>query len=114
MENENTPTPQPRAPRVRKVVVAAETPTVAEAGFPDAYLDVWSGLFLPAGVPPGVANRLMEATTTVLASDAAAAWAARTDSRRMLDLAGPAFGAFVAAELVRWKGIVDFAGARVE
>jgi hypothetical protein len=32
----------------------------------------------------------------------------------MLDLAGPAFGAFVAAELVRWKGIVDFAGARVE
>ncbi len=98
----------------QRMAMLPETPTVAEAGFPDAYLDVWSGLFLPAGVPPGVANRLMEATTTVLASDAAAAWAARTDSRRMLDLAGPAFGAFVAAELVRWKGIVDFAGARVE
>jgi len=31
MENENTPTPKPRAPRVRKVVVAADSPTVAEA-----------------------------------------------------------------------------------
>jgi tripartite-type tricarboxylate transporter receptor subunit TctC len=98
----------------QRMAMLPETPTVAEAGFPDAYLDVWSGLFLPAGVPPEVAQRLTEAAATALASDAAAAWAARTDSRRMLDLAGPAFGAFVAAELVRWKGIVEFAGAQVD
>ena len=98
----------------QRMAMLPETPTVAEAGFPDAYLDVWSGLFLPAGVPPEVAQRLTEAAATALASDAAAAWAARTDSRRMLDLAGPAFGAFVAADVVRWKGLVEFAGAQVD
>jgi tripartite-type tricarboxylate transporter receptor subunit TctC len=98
----------------QRIALLPETPTVAEAGFPDAYLDVWSGLFLPAGVPTDVASRLTEATAMALGSEAAAAWAARTDSRRLQELAGPAFGIFVAGELVRWKSIVEFAGAKVE
>jgi tripartite-type tricarboxylate transporter receptor subunit TctC len=98
----------------QRMAMLPETPTVAEAGFPNAYLDVWSGLFLPADVPTGVAQRFTEATATALGSTAASEWAARTDSRRLLELAGPAFGAFVAAELIRWRGIVEYAGAQVE
>jgi len=97
-----------------RMALLPNTPTVAEAGFPDAYLDVWSGLFLPGGAPPELSDRLIAATGAVLAMPDTEAWAARTDSRRMQNLAGPDFAAFVASELQRWRDIVAFAGAKVD
>ena len=98
----------------RRLALLPDVPTVAEAGYPGAALDVWSGLFLPAGVPDGIASRIVTATAEILASPEAAQWAARTDSIRMLDLRGDRFRRFIEAELVRWRGIVEFAGARLD
>ena len=91
-----------------------DVPTIAEAGFADAALDVWSGLFLPAGAPPDIAERLAAATGEILRGPEAVRWAARTESIRMTTLAGSRFGEFVAAELLRWRGIVAFAGASLD
>lgn len=43
-------------------------PTVAEIGFAEAEMSVWIGLFAPAGIPTGVANKLSTAALEALAS----------------------------------------------
>jgi tripartite-type tricarboxylate transporter receptor subunit TctC len=91
-----------------------ETPTVAEAGFAEAELDVWSGLFLPAGVPPAISTTLATVTAEILALPETISWAARTDSGRMLGVSEERFRRFIEAELLRWRGIVEFAGARLD
>jgi tripartite-type tricarboxylate transporter receptor subunit TctC len=91
-----------------------EVPTVGEAGYPGAMLDVWSGLFLPAGVPAPVVDRLADLVETILAGPEAERWAARTDSGRMLGVSRERFAGFIQAELVRWRGIVEFAGGQLD
>jgi tripartite-type tricarboxylate transporter receptor subunit TctC len=44
-----------------------EVPTVAEQGFPGFELNEWNGLYAPAGLPAGVADRLYEAARHALA-----------------------------------------------
>jgi tripartite-type tricarboxylate transporter receptor subunit TctC len=89
-------------------------PTVAEAGFPDAELDVWSGLFLPAGVPEPIVDRLADTVEVILAEPEAERWATRTDSGRLLGVSRERFADFIQTELVRWRGIVEFAGAQLD
>ncbi len=98
----------------RRMVALPQVPTVGELGWPAAELGVWSGLFLPTGTPAEIARRLSAETTAILASQAAVAWAARTDSERMQALDLARYRDFVAAEQVRWRAIVEASGARLE
>ena len=98
----------------RRMVALPQVQTVGELGWPAAELGVWSGLFLPIGTQAEIARRLSAETTAILASEAAATWAARTDSERMLSLDLSRYRDFVAAEQVRWRAIVEASGARLE
>lgn len=42
-----------------------EVPTMAEVGYPDATITLWSGLLAPAGTPPPIVQRLAEACAAV-------------------------------------------------
>ncbi len=97
----------------RRMVALPQVQTLGELGWPAAELGVWSGLFLPIGTPLEIARRLSAETTAILASEAAATWAARTDSERMLSLDLSRYRDFVAAEQVRWRAIVEASGARL-
>jgi tripartite-type tricarboxylate transporter receptor subunit TctC len=117
-----TSMPLIEAGQVRPLAVTAQrrlpqlpnVPTVIEAGYPEAVLDVWSGLFLPAGVPAPIVNRLADTVEVILAAPEAERWAARTDSGRLLGVSRERFADFIQAELVRWRGIVEFAGAQLD
>lgn len=50
-----------------------EVPTVAEQGFPGYSLDIWFGLYAPAGTPPAIVSKLNEAMTRWQRSDEARA-----------------------------------------
>lgn len=41
-------------------------PTLGEAGYPDANLPGFTGLFLPAGTPPAIANKYSQAVAKIL------------------------------------------------
>ncbi|MCE2946266.1 MAG: tripartite tricarboxylate transporter substrate binding protein [Betaproteobacteria bacterium] len=79
-----------------------ELPTVAEAGFPGYSLNLWFGLFAPAGTSKAVVERLNTGTHKVLALP---------DTREALALQGlepapttPAeFAALLRAEIERWR-----------
>lgn len=59
-------------------------------------------------------DRLADTVETILAEPEAERWAARTDSGRLLGVSRERFADFIQAELVRWRGIVEFAGAHLD
>jgi tripartite-type tricarboxylate transporter receptor subunit TctC len=97
----------------RRFTGAPEFPTIAEAGLPDYELSGWSGMFAPANTPNAVIDRLAGETAKILREPGL--------RDRFLALgAEPAvkmpdeFAAFVESEIVKWKKVVEFSGARAE
>jgi len=113
--------PQIKAGRLRAIAVLSsqrsqavpQFPSVAEAGVPGYEVDVWYGLFAPAGTPKGVVTRLYEEIARNLAQPEL--------KERMyglgLDPAGmppDRFASYVQAEIVKWAKVVKAAGAKSE
>ncbi len=109
----STPLPHVKAGRLRPLAVSSaarvaqlpDVPTFAEAGFPGVEDDTWIGIFLPAGTPPAIAQRLNEAVNQSLKAD---------DMRSRLDnLAFEPVGgsqqqtaAYVKSEIAKWGKVV--------
>ncbi|HJY79156.1 MAG TPA: tripartite tricarboxylate transporter substrate binding protein [Burkholderiales bacterium] len=95
----------------RRFAGAPEIPTLAEAGLPGYEVSGWSGLFAPARTPRSAIDRLAAETAKILADPA-------LKERFIAQGAEPAvkmpdeFGAFVAAELVKWRKVVDASGMK--
>ena len=95
----------------RRIPGLPEVPTLAEAGYPDMLDYTWVGVFMPAGTPATVVNRLFEALQRVLqgadikervaglAFDVIAEPPARTAD-------------YVKAEVVRWGEVVKKTGVK--
>lgn len=89
-----------------------DVPTAAEAGLPEMRMSDWNTLFVPAGTPRPVVERLNRALLTALRDE--------TVGRRMVELGGmPADGerttpegarAFWRAEIARWKPLLEASG----
>lgn len=90
-----------------------DVPTIAELGVKDAALQIWYGLFAPAGTPQQIVNRLNGELRAVLTT---------RDVQDTFAKAGifPApmavdeFTAFVKAETDRWGRLVKISGAQAE
>jgi tripartite-type tricarboxylate transporter receptor subunit TctC len=112
---------QVRAGRIKALAVttakrsplAPELPTIAESGLPGFDINTWFGLFVPAGTPREVVERLHAEFTRALAAP---------DIReKMLNLgAEPVgstpeeFAAYVRAEAGRYARVVKSSGARAD
>jgi tripartite-type tricarboxylate transporter receptor subunit TctC len=92
---------------------AREFPTLAEAGLAGYEVSGWSGMFAPARTPRAAIDRLAAETAKILRDPA-------LKERFLAQGAEPAvkmpdeFGAFVEAELEKWKQLIEFAGLRAE
>jgi tripartite-type tricarboxylate transporter receptor subunit TctC len=95
-----------------RIPALGEVPTVGEAGFPDAISSTWSGLFLPAGAPVAVVDRLAAAAAAVIRDPELRAYGEGNGSRAMEELSRDAFGRFVELEMQRWGEIVRRSGAQ--
>lgn len=51
----------------KRLAVLPNTPTMVESGFPAMTAGAWQGVYLPAGTPRPVVNRLFEATQKAMA-----------------------------------------------
>ncbi len=92
---------------------APEFPTMVEAGVPGYEVSGWTGMFVPAGTPREAINRLASETAGILQ-------APKTKELFLVQGAEPGtktheqFAAFVEAEIVKWKKVVEFSGARAD
>ena len=53
-----------------RLVAAPDVPTFAEAGVPGIELFAWTGLFVPAGTPPDIVDRLQKGIAQILQAPA--------------------------------------------
>ena len=92
---------------------APDIPTIAEAGLPGYEAAISYGIFLPAGAPAVLVERLHDAVDATIRSPEVA--------RRFAELgADPQFGspaefaAYVAADLAKWSRLAQEAGLKAE
>jgi tripartite-type tricarboxylate transporter receptor subunit TctC len=91
----------------------ADTPTIAEQGFPGFSLSAWLGIVGPAGVSKARVERLSaELVKIVQAPEIAQRYAALGALSRTMSV--DEFHAFVQAEFSRWGEIVKLSGARMD
>jgi tripartite-type tricarboxylate transporter receptor subunit TctC len=97
----------------KRTALAPEFPTIAESGLPGFDISTWFGIFVPAGTPREVIERLHAEFTRALAAP---------DVReKMLNLgAEPVgntpeeFAAYIAAEARKYARLVKASGAKVD
>jgi tripartite-type tricarboxylate transporter receptor subunit TctC len=98
----------------QRVETLPQVPTMIEAGYPEMVSTSWQGVFVPAGTPRAVVEKLHAAL--VAAFDAA-------DVRQKLAIGGAVvatsrtpeeFQAFVNAEVARWGQVARDAGVTAE
>jgi tripartite-type tricarboxylate transporter receptor subunit TctC len=93
-----------------RVGVAPDIPTAAESGFPDLVVEVFNGIFAPAGTPRPIADRIADATRKAMKDpdlqkvlkDAGADVVQDSDVDKATQL--------VAAERDRWTPIIRASG----
>ncbi len=90
----------------RRLEVAPEIPTLAEAGLPGIGGSAWQGIFVPAGTPPPVVARLYRELARIMNLP---------EIRNSIIEAGAEpggnspeeFAAFVRADRARWKNVAE-------
>lgn len=83
-----------------------DTPTITEAGYPDASGDIWWGVFGPKDMAPDLLAKIHDDIGTVMASPVAIEMFDKQGAKPMT-LPQPEFAALVASELERWKGLAE-------
>jgi len=108
-----TPLPYVKSGRLRALAVSSaarvaslpDVPTFAEAGFPGVQDDTWIGIFLPAGTPPAIVQKLNQSVNQALQNP---------DMRERLSglafepVGGSTqqFAGYVKAEIAKWGKVV--------
>jgi tripartite-type tricarboxylate transporter receptor subunit TctC len=89
--------------------LAPDIPTLAEAGLPGFDVSAWTGLFVPAGTPAAIVNRLNVETRQITHDQKYVALIHGMGT----DVASSSpqdFGQFVRADIARWEAVVKNAG----
>ncbi len=89
---------------------APQVPTMAEAGFPGAEVDLWYGLLGPAGLPGAVVARINTVLRDWLAQPATAGALRVQGMTPARDPGAEAFAALIARDQARWARIIERAG----
>jgi len=97
----------------RRIPILPEVPTLAEAGLPDVEASGWNGLFVPAGTPSAVVQRLQSDVAAVMATPAF-----RADAQSLgYELGGEGveeFSAYIKSELLRWGQVIRDGNIKAE
>jgi tripartite-type tricarboxylate transporter receptor subunit TctC len=90
-----------------------EVPTIAEAGVPGFNFPIWYGVWVPAGTPAGVVDKLAKDIARVMAAPELRAWLEEHGADR-LSMAQPEFASFVVSESETAAGIAKAAGIKLQ
>ena len=97
----------------RRIASLPDVPTLAEAGLPDVEASGWNGLFVPAGTPKAVVQRLYAETTAIMATPSFRAEALSLG----YELGGETsdeFAAYIKAEVAKWGKVIRDGKIKVE
>ena len=92
---------------------APDIPTFAESGLPDFDVGAWTGLFVPAGTPRPIVDRL-NAETVRIASDPTYTAQIRNMGTDVASSSPEAFNAFVRKDVANWTEAIQRSGTKAE
>ena len=95
----------------KRIDTLPDVPTVAEAGYPDLKAGSWQGIFVPAGTPREVVDRLFNVTTQVMKDPDVISRLKNGGAEAVTSSTPAEFAKFVGAETERWAKIAKEAGA---
>ncbi|AOG24028.1 Bug family tripartite tricarboxylate transporter substrate binding protein [Acidovorax sp. RAC01] len=106
--------PHAKAGRLRAIAVtsekrsalAPELPTLAESGLPGYSSVTWFGVYLPAGAPPALVERVHAAFSKAVQSPEVAASLAKLGVEPAAPSTPTQFGAMVQADSNRWASVI--------
>jgi tripartite-type tricarboxylate transporter receptor subunit TctC len=89
----------------RRIPILPDVPTLAEAGLPGVEASGWNGLFVPAGTPREIVQKLQADIAAVMKEPAFQA-----DARELgYELGGASadeFAAYIKSEVAKWGGVI--------
>jgi tripartite-type tricarboxylate transporter receptor subunit TctC len=91
-----------------------QVPTMAEAGFPDMISGSWQGVFVPAGTPRPIVDKLHAALLAILGSAETRENLVGRGVPVVTSRTPDEFTSFVGAEVVRWGRVARDSGASVD
>ena len=96
----------------KRMAAFPELPTMAEAGFPQLDVQLWAGLFAPAGTPPAIVRKLEDEVARALKSaDVVQRFATLTISPG--GATGAELASLMAAEIARWSEVAKKANIKL-
>jgi tripartite-type tricarboxylate transporter receptor subunit TctC len=98
----------------KRVAIALDIPTIAEAGLPGFELVAWQGVVAPAGTPRPIVDVLAAQLTKLMADPPTRERLTKLSLEPLPPSTPDSFAAYIAAEIERWVTIVKNAGAEPE
>src|SRR2546430_2783655 len=90
----------------RRMEQAPSAPTMVESGYPDFVTGSWQGVFVPAGTPRDIVERLFTAVQSTMGTPELAERLKNGGAEVVTSQSSAAFAEFVAAETRRWARVV--------
>jgi tripartite-type tricarboxylate transporter receptor subunit TctC len=90
-----------------------DIPTMAEAGVPGYEMANWSGILAPAGTPQPIVDKLAKELGVVLSSPETQKHFA-AEGAEVMQKTQTEFATFIAAELDKWRRVVNEAKIKAE
>ena len=95
----------------KRIETLPDVPTVQEAGYPDLGAGSWQGIFVPAGTPREIVERLFTVVVPVMKDPDVISRLKNGGAEAFTSESPAAFGKYVAAETERWARIAKDANA---
>ena len=89
-------------------------PTMAESGFPDMVSGAWQGVFVPAGTPRAIVEKLHAAIVATLSAPDTLQRLVNVGVAVATSKSPEEFASFVSAESTRWGKVAKDSGATVD
>jgi tripartite-type tricarboxylate transporter receptor subunit TctC len=98
----------------KRVGPLPDVPTMRESGYLDGSSGSWQGIFLPAGTPREIVERLYPAVVQTMKSPEVIERLANGGAEAVTSASPKAFADFVASETQRWGKVAKEAGATAD
>ncbi len=98
----------------KRIESLPQVPTMVEAGYPEMLSSSWQGVFVPAGTPRPIVDKLHAALIATLGAPEIHQRFAVGGAQVITSATPEEFASFVAAETVRWGKVAKETGAIVD
>jgi tripartite-type tricarboxylate transporter receptor subunit TctC len=98
----------------KRIDALPQVPTMAEAGYPEMVSSSWQGVFVPAGTPRPIVEKLHAALLATMATPEIAQRFAGGGVNVVTSKTPEDFASYVSAESARWGKVAKESGATID